>query len=242
MWVNDVKKLLKKILKNAFFTKLFNLLHIKYNGKKGNQVKINSLIRCKGKFFFSEKSENNDVFVNDDCTVKNLTLRVFGNHNVIIIEKGCYIEDLTVWIEDDNNTVIIGKNSKLCGNLKLSCMEGTKITIGEDCLFSSEIDVRTGDGHAMLDENGARINPSKDVKIDEHVWVGYRAMNLKGSHIHKNSVVGANSTVTGDAGESAVAVAGTPAKIIKRNINWHFDRDFVKKKGKSFEKIAGDIM
>lgn len=48
--------------------------------------------------------------------------------------------------------------------------------------------------------------------------------------------------MTGDAGESAVAVAGTPAKIIKRNINWHFDRDFVKKKGKSFEKIAGDIM
>lgn len=58
MWVNNVKKLLKKILTNAFFTKLFNLLHIKYNGKKGNQVKINSLIRVKGKFFFYKNSVN----------------------------------------------------------------------------------------------------------------------------------------------------------------------------------------
>lgn len=230
MWVNNVKKLLKKILKNAFFTKLFNLLHIKYNGKKGNQVKINSLIRGKGKFFFAKKSVNNDVFVASDCIVKKMNIKIFGNNNIVIIEKGCYIEDLTVWIEDDNNTVIIGENSQLCGTLKLSCIEGTKITIGKDCLFSSEIDVRTGDGHAILDENGARINPSKDVKIDDHVWVGYRAMILKGSHIHKNSVVGANSTVTGDAGESAAAIAGTPAKIIKRNINWHFDRHFVKEK------------
>lgn len=230
MWVNNVKKLLKKILKNAFFTKLFNLLHIKYNGKKGNQVKINSLIRCKGKFFFSEKSVQNDVFVASDCIVKKLNIKIFGKNNMVIIEKGCYIEDLTVLIENDNNTVIIGKNSQLCGTLKLSCIEGTKITIGEDCLFSSEIDVRTGDGHAILDENDIRINPSKDVKIDNHVWVGYRAMILKGSHIHKNSIVGANSTVTGDVAESAVAVAGTPAKIIKRNINWHFDRDFVKEK------------
>ena len=205
-------------------------MHIKYNGKKSNQIKINSLIRGRGKFFFAKKSVNNDVFVDSNSVIKKLTLNVFGNNNIIVIEKGCYIEDLTVWIENDNNTVIIGKNSQFCGTCKLSCIEGTKITIGESCLFSSEIDVRTGDGHAILDEKALRINHSKDVKIDDHVWVGYRAVILKGSHIHKNSIVGANSTVTGDIGESAVAVAGTPAKIIKRNINWHFDRDFAKEK------------
>lgn len=230
MWVNNVKKLLKKILTNAFFIKLFNLFHIKYNGKKDNQVKINSLVSNKGEFFFSKNSVNNDVFVDSNIVIKKLTLQVFGNNNKITIEKNCYIEDLTIHIENDNNTVVIGKNSKLCGAIKLSCIEGTKITIGEDCLFSSEIDVRTGDGHAILDENFTRINPSKDVIIEDHVWVGYRAMFLKGSHIHKNSIVGANSTVTGDIGESDVAVAGTPAKIVKRNINWHFDRDFVKEK------------
>ena len=206
------------------------MLHIKNNGKKRNKVKINSLVSGKGVFSFSKKSINNDVFVDSNCVIKKLNVQVFGNNNKIIIEKDCYIEDLTVCIEDDNNTVVIGENTKLCGAIKLSCIEGTKITIGKDCLFSSEIDVRTGDGHAILDENFRRINPSKDVKIDEHVWVGYRAMILKGSHIHNNSIVGANSTVTGDIGESDVVVAGTPAKIVKRNINWHFDRDFVKEK------------
>lgn len=228
--MNNVKKLLKKILSNPFFTKLFNLLHIRYNGKKGNTFKINSLVRGKGNFSFSKNCVNNDVLLDSDCVIKKLTLRVFGSNNKIVIEKDCYIEDLTVHIEGNNNAVVIGKNSKLCGVIKLGCIEGTKITIGEDCLFSSEIDVRTGDGHAMLDENFTRINPSKDVQIGNHVWVGYRAMLLKGSHIHNNSIVGANSTVTGDIGESDVAVAGTPAKIVKRNINWHFDRDFVKEK------------
>lgn len=228
--MNNVKKLIKKILKFSFFVKLFNLFYIKYNGKKHNQVKINSPVRRKGYFFFFKKSNNNDVFVDSDCVIKKLNVQVFGNNNKIIIEKDCYIEDLTVCIEDDNNTVVIGENTKLCGAIKLSCIEGTKITIGKDCLFSSEIDVRTGDGHAILDENFTRINPSKDVKIGDHVWIGYRAMLLKGSHIHKNTIVGANSTVTGDIGESDVAVAGTPAKIVKRNINWHFDRDFVKEK------------
>ncbi len=230
MRVNNVKKLLKKILTSAFFVKFFNLLHIKYNNKKANQVKINSLVRGKSKISFSKKSINNDVFVDSNCVIEKLTVQVFGNNNKIIIEKGCYIADLTVHIEDNNNTVVIGKNSNLCGVIKLSSIEGTKITIGEDCLFSSEIDVRTGDGHAILDENFTRINPSKDVQIGNHVWVGYRAMLLKGSHIHNNSIVGANSTVTGDIGESDVAVAGTPAKIVKRNINWHFDRNFVKEK------------
>ena len=228
MRVNNVKKILKKILTNAFCVKFFNLLHIKYNNKKSNQVKINSLVRCKSKISFSKKSINNDVFVDSNCVIKKLTVQVFGNNNKIIIEKDCYIADLTLCIEDDNNTVVIGENSKLCGAIKLSCIEGTKITIGEDCLFSSEIDVRTGDGHAILDENNTRINPSKDVIIDDHVWVGYRAMLLKGSHIHKNSIVGAGAAVTGDIGESNVAVAGAPAKVVKRNINWHFDRDFIK--------------
>lgn len=228
MRVNNVKKLLKKILANPFFTKLFNLLHIRYNGKKGNTFKINSLVRGKGNFSFSKNCVNNDVLLDSDCVIKKLTLRVFGSNNKIVIEKDCYIEDLTVHIEGNNNAVVIGKNSKLCGVIKLGCIEGTKITIGEDCLFSSEIDVRTGDGHAILDENNTRINPSKDVIIDDHVWVGYRAMLLKGSHIHKNSIVGAGAAVTGDIGESNVAVAGAPAKVVKRNINWHFDRDFVK--------------
>lgn len=225
--MNNVKKLLKKILTNPIFTKLYNLLHIKYIGKKGNTFKINSLVRGKGNFSFSKNCVNNDVLLDSDCVIKKLTLRVFGSNNKIVIEKDCYIEDLTVHIEGNNNAVVIGENSKLCGIIKLGCIEGTKITVGKDCLFSSEIDVRTGDGHAILDENNTRINPSKDVIIDDHVWVGYRAMLLKGSHIHKNSIVGAGAAVTGDIGESNVAVAGAPAKVVKRNINWHFDRDFV---------------
>ncbi len=225
-----MKKVIKNFIKNLYqstlFVKIFNLLHIKTKGCKGNKISINSPVGKTGTVFIANKSKYNNILVDYDNTIKNLHIKIFGNNNSVVIEKGCFIENLTIWIEDDNNTVFIGKNSSLCGQLKLSSIEGTQIIIGEGCLFSSEIDVRTGDGHALLDEDSNRINFSKDVIIDQHTWVGYRAMILKGAHIYKNSVVGAGSIVTSDIGEGDVAIAGSPAKIVKRNINWNFDRNF----------------
>ncbi len=221
-----MKKAIKKLLNKPIFIKFFNLLHVKTKGLKNNVLKLNSSVRGKCTVDISNNAVNNDILIDNNNLIKNLTIKIFGSNNKIVIEKDCYIDNLTIWLEDDNNTVFIGKSTQLCGQIKLSCIEGTQISVGENSLFSSEIDIRTGDGHALLDESGKRINPSKDVLIDEHVWVGYRVIMLKGAHVHKNSVVGANLTVTNDISEESVAIAGTPAKIVKRNINWNFDRNF----------------
>lgn len=54
----------------------------------------------------------------------------------------------------------------------------------------------------------------KPIHIKENAWLGANVTILPGVTIGKNSVVGANSTVTKDIPDNAVAV-GTPAKIIK---------------------------
>lgn len=96
--------------------------------------------------------------------------------------------------------------------------------VGNDCLFSSEIVIRTGDSHSILNETGTRINPAKDVVIGNHVWVGHRALITKGVSIPENCVVGTGAVVTKPIDKSGTVIAGVPAKIIKENINWCGER------------------
>lgn len=51
---------------------------------------------------------------------------------------------------------------------------GQSIIINEKSLFSSDIIIRRGDSHYIMNKNRKRINPSKSVMINEHLWVANR--------------------------------------------------------------------
>lgn len=70
-----------------------------------------------------------------------------------------------------------------------------------------------------MQQFGKRINPSKDITVGERVWIGSKVSVLKGVEIGDSSIVGSGSVVTGKY-ESNVVIAGNPAKIIKRQIDW----------------------
>ena len=112
----------------------------------------------------------------------------------------------------------------ICGNTRLSCIEGRKITIGERCMFSDCIEIRTGDSHSILNEQGHRINPSRDVTIGQHVWVGQGVTILKGVYIHQDSILGTKAVVVKSTTNGGVVIAGNPAKIVKENVNWDVAR------------------
>ena len=99
-----------------------------------------------------------------------------------------------------------------------------KIIIGEDCMFSNAIEIRTGDSHSVIDNTtNSRINLSKDVFIGNHVWLGSGAKILKGVVIEDNSIVATQSVVTNLVPSNSI-VAGIPAKVIRQNINWMRER------------------
>lgn len=102
----------------------------------------------------------------------------------------------------------------------LSRTKHTKVKIGQDCMLSSGIIIRTSDGHKISDKDGNMINPPQDVIISDHVWVGARSMILKGTEIPSNCIVGACTLVNKKFKEENCIIAGVPAKIVKRNINW----------------------
>lgn len=180
------------------------------------QVKlVNSVIEIIG--------ENNEVVINDGCIISSSTLYIRGNNNRIEFGKNVKFHSSQVSAKEDNNLVVLGRDTTVVEKVDITCMEGSSIYIGEDCMFSSDIMIRSGDGHSIL-ANGSRINGSTDIKIGRHCWIGYRAVILKGVQLPDNTVVGAGSIVTKGPSEKGTIIAGNPAAIIKENITWSRDR------------------
>jgi acetyltransferase-like isoleucine patch superfamily enzyme len=158
------------------------------------------------------------------CQIRNCFINIYGHNNRIVIGDKAYINDTELHIEDDSNEINIGKKTTIFGKTHVACIEGTIITIGEDCMFSSDVVLRTGDSHSIIDDTGNRINQSKDIMIGDHVWFGNKTIIIKGVQIAKNSIVGTGSLVTKQFMEDGVVIAGNPADIIKKHVNWLRER------------------
>jgi len=149
---------------------------------------------------------------------------ILGNDNTVTINEGCVIHGLGVVCEDDANEVSIGASTEVAGATELAAMEGTRIIIGERCLFSSGIHIRTGDSHSVVDLEGRRINPSQDIRIGNHVWVGMGVTLLKGSMIADSSVIAAKAVVTKQFTSANCVIAGNPARVVREGVDWRVER------------------
>lgn len=99
-------------------------------------------------------------------------------------------------------------------NVQITC--ATKIEIGESATIGRDVVIRDYDGH-YIEVDG--YENAKPIAIGKHVWIGNRAMILKGVTIGDGAVVAAGAIVTKDVPANCI-VAGVPAKIIKENIYW----------------------
>lgn len=219
--MKKIKQILKKhpgIL--SILSMIYRIIYFSKKQVKGNDNEIkwkdcfikHSRIKIWG-------SNSNVVEIGALSKLQNCRIDIRGNNNRIKIGGECVMNHLDIWIEDDGNSVEIGNNTWVTGETHIAVTEGTSVKIGERCLFSEEIVIRTGDSHSILDELGQRVNKAEDVEIGNHVWIGNRAMLLKGMKIGEDSVIGAGAIVTGEFGKGLV-LAGVPAKIVKEKVNW----------------------
>lgn len=111
-----------------------------------------------------------------------------------------------------NNAELIIKSGYM--NFNSTIMVDKKITIGEYVCIASGVVIRDSDSHKTKEEGN-----TKEIKIGNHVWIGTNAIILKGVTIGDNAVIAAGAVVTKDVPSNCI-VAGVPAKIIKKNINW----------------------
>ena len=167
---------------------------------------------------------NNKIIIDDFTTLRNSDIYIHGNNNVIRFGKWTSFWNSEICTEDDGNEVSIGTHTKILGQTRLAAIEGTKIIIGDECGFSTDVIMRTGDSHSILDMEGRRFNASKDIILEDHVWVGIKVICMKGTYVSRNSIIAAGAVVSGKFMEPNCIVGGLPAKVIKRGIEWTAQR------------------
>jgi acetyltransferase-like isoleucine patch superfamily enzyme len=163
-----------------------------------------------------------------------------ARNNVIEVGRNFRRGRLTVIVRGEGHTLKFGDDVRWAGEVNLFGRDLTvsigdrcdsrrvtlvareaDIEIGPDCLFSHRIEVRSSDAHRILDrKSGERLNPGAPVSIGEHCWIGAHAFISKGVRLAPHTVVGARSLVTGQFDDSHVVIAGSPARILRENIDW----------------------
>ena len=225
LYIMVLNKRVKSFIKNHLFLKgivrqLYNIIPFsnKVHVRRGNVVVNQGFLRKTSIFIHGEK---NKVVIGKDSKLIDTNIMISGNNNNLVIGEGVIIVKGDFVIEDASGQINIGARTVVCGKTHLACIEGCKIEIGEECLFSSDIICRTGDSHSILEcQSGKRINKSLNVKVGNHVWIGNNVTILKGVEISDSSVVGTGSIVTRQFDEKNVVIAGNPAKIISHGIDW----------------------
>jgi acetyltransferase-like isoleucine patch superfamily enzyme len=117
---------------------------------------------------------------------------------------------LTAW--GPGSLIEIGDDVGISGS---SITAINRIRIGHRVLIGSGALIVDNDGHPLAAEGRryATDAVSRPIEIDDDVFIGARAIVLKGVHIHRGAIVGAGAVVTHDVPEYTI-VAGNPARIV----------------------------
>ena len=153
-----------------------------------------------------------------------LNVRYYMKHYIKYLEKhGMDISGMPNYISNDVH--FDGKDLSI-------------IHIGNNCTISREVLFLTHDYsmHTVFanGQSGMNIpNPSilaerdkidkllilKGIYLDDNCFIGARATLLPGTHIGKNSIVGAGAVVKGNIPDESIVI-GNPAKIVGKTDEW----------------------
>lgn len=151
------------------------------------------------------------ISINDNCEFR------CGN-NCVFSQSGL--------IEMYDSKIIIGNQFTIEPGYTFRTLRKSAITIGDDCMFSYNINMRTNDGHSIFDVNTGnninstdKLNESRNIYIGNHVWLGMNVTVLYNSNINDGSIIGAMSLVKSEVPNNCIA-AGVPAHITRKDIAW----------------------
>lgn len=190
-----------------------------YQDKDGNEV-VGSLPQSAA-ISVEFRGKNNRLTVDPGSTLTRLTVVFHGDHGSVTVGHNATVGKPKLSLRiGHRGAVHLGNNVSTTTPLFASAAEGATISVGDDVMFATHVQLRTDDSHAIYDvASGNRVNPSQDITIGDHVWVGYESVVLGGVSIGSSSVVGLRSIVTGDIPANCVA-AGVPARVVKQGITW----------------------
>ena len=141
-----------------------------------------------------------------------------GNHSELIT-NGDFIIGPGIHISvSSNGSLRLGGKRKSSGS-GITCntriMAREKVSIGYDTIISWGVFISDSDWHEISWDE-----PTKSVEIGDRVWISHDVSVLKGSQIGNGCVVGAKSLLSNAMYPDNSLIAGTPAKVVRKDVFW----------------------
>lgn len=186
---------------------------IRNNGDR-NRIEIDE--STKGNWSLIASGDDNEVLIAAGCELDGARLIVKGSHNRIVFGQNIIFEGKAT--AEHGGALEVGDRSTL-NNSNLVAYR-RRLSIGADCMFAADVEVRTTDTHALyMIETGARINDDADVTVGDYVWLGKYVAVMKGAKIGVGASVALASVVTSELPPFSVS-AGAPSRVVREGICW----------------------
>lgn len=191
---------------------------------EGNSIEVGENITLIGTI----EGEGNVVRIAGTRHPQTLILHLAGNRNEVSIGAGSFLQNLRVEIGSrrwpcSRARLKIGSGFSIASQGRFILPNsGNVLEIGDNCMFSSNIVVRGGEyPHLIFDkESGEYLDVSQGIFIGNHVWVGEGAYIGKSVTLPDDCIVGTRSVVTKRFDEPHCVIAGNPARVVKRGVQW----------------------
>ena len=95
-----------------------------------------------------------------------------------------------------------------------------RIQIGDDALFGWNVSLLDNDGHDIIQNDGTVSNKPAPIFIGNHVWVCSNSTCLKGARLPDGCILASQSLLAKEILCKNALVAGSPARLIKQEVNW----------------------
>lgn len=199
----------KNKLKYKLYLYIKGLLEFGTQIEKNNRFYANAVVHPSVKVLPEAKIENLSNNTNSICIEENTMIRgqlfVFAHGGKISIGKNCFVgEHSRIWSAE---SVKIGDQVYISHNVNIH--DTNSHSLDPKLRYAHYLAILVG--HPKINDFDIQ---SREIIIDNDVWIGFNSVILKGVKIGRGAIVAAGSIVTKDIPEFVI-VAGNPAKVIK---------------------------
>lgn len=169
---------------------------------------------------------NNIIRIHKNLRARNvcLTFDTDTSDNICVLDDSadCVgLDMLVIFQAGRGNKLTVGRRAVING-AKIWLGNGGELRIGDDCMLSYEIMIRTTDGHAIMDETTGEIinNQQRACVIGNHCWLGLRTIVTKNAQIPDHTIVAAGTVLTGCFAAPHTIIAGNPGRVIRTGVSF----------------------
>lgn len=161
----------------------------------------------------------NRVMIGKGVKLPRCIIEIRGNHSDILIGAGANVNGV-LRCRSDKATIEIGESTTVL-NATITVHEPGAVRIGRDCVIGGEVRMDCSDMFSIIDvATRRRVNPPADIVLEDHVWLGFRAMVWKGVRIGTGAIVSAGASVSQDVAPHCL-VDGIPARVLREGVTWN---------------------